>query len=375
MYFVKANESYEAPIEENAVVDTDLAYDANEVSMECAMFAFEATHMAVDAYHEVLTEADGDGEKSMFGKFKDKMVAIKDKVVKFVKDLWQKLKNLFTKIIYWFTTRLDPVQVFLKRYAEKANACKAITVKHDYNNELIVLELVHGGASFIGGIVKKFFDTLSTIAGHAGATQAHMAADTANETLKAAGVKDQNGKDINVLDDKQMISMIMAGLPPEIKKQIEASGIKIESVADITKGFRAIFDAAAAAAKAEYKKQIIHTTGPELVKALRSHEIAVNNMKSFSAGIGNLFKSIEVTINKPDGTRGLSVGINPIYKLLAFISNIVSTTILWSQKLVLALRSDIKRAASGQNLELSEGGEAKKESAEMFGNMLESLTF
>jgi len=408
MLFIKSNLEYENPVFESEFSDCDVAADARELELECAMFRFECVHATIEAYHAVLEDdasgansndnssSDSKDERGMFDKLKDKLKGMKDKVVSFIKKIWNKLKTMFNKIVYWFTTRLTPASVFLKKYGEAASKVDKFEVKHDYSAELMILAGIITGSKMLGNIVKTFFDGAKDMAR---AIKAQGITDLKSATQASAnyqkssptgmvGDKDQvdaAGQKAQQLE-QVLVEAVKNNLPKELEKIIDVN--KIHNINDIVKAAKDNFEGIKNEALKKYNEQKYMVSGKQLCDALRVNEPSVNLYKGFSAGIGNLLKSIEIDLAKPDGSRTLSISVNPVYKLLSFISSLVSMCIVQSQKLILSLRADIKHCAGGtgtgsSDSDKKDGGDKKEEAkpaaeegnkeSAYFGGMLDVL--
>ena len=344
MFFIKANQDFSLPIDESANISSDLVSIANEIELECAMYNFETVHEAVETFHSVLEEDAGGDEKSRFQKFKDKMGAAKDKFVAFLKRVWQRIKDMFTKVIYWISTKISSNKSFAEKMG-KENLGK-VKVKYDYS------------ASFKA--MSDAYPKLNTLG------NAYM------ELFKAKDFRKEVGKDVR--NDKDFASQFDDEVLDEYTK---TSGVgSPDSVGKI---------------KEEYRKGICvekeeEVEGKNLLNILTTYAPTVDGFKKFNVGIMNFFKALEGQIKNPSGDISVKVGLNPIYKVLTLISSLVSTTIVCAQKLILAIRSDIKRSKggssdSGKAAEDNKGGEAKTDdtknepdtSAAYFTGMLDSL--
>jgi len=344
MFFNKVNMGFDLPVEESVDVSSDLVSIANEIELECAMYNFETVHEAVETYHAVMEEDTNSGgdEKSRFQKFKDKMGAAKDKFIAFLKRIWQHIKDLFTKVIYWISTKISSNKDFAAKY-EKENLGK-VKVKYDYTESFKNMAAAQPKLMGIGDSYMKEFE------------------DKANR--KAIGSDVRN----NEVDAKAFDELTLEVYNGELPFA------KANSVGEIKETFR----------KAILIEKEEEVDGKTLLNILKSNAPTVEGFKKFNVGIMNFFKAIEGQVKKPDGGISVKIGLNPIYKVLSLVSSLVSTNIVCAQKLILAIRSDIKRSKGGSSSSSdkpAEGGaeakpaekaEGKTESA-YFGGMIDSL--
>jgi hypothetical protein len=336
MYFTSVNESAHVELFDPALEVGDIGSIARSIEMECALFGFESTHIAVESFHSAVledgAEAAASDDKSRFDKFKEKAGAIKDKFLKFLKNIWQKIKDMFTKVIYWISTKISSNKDFAAKY-EKENLGK-VKVKYDYTNS---------------------FKNIST--------RYPQLVKAGNDALE--GFKNDRASGSSVKTD------LAANDMAEVVSEELGLGT-ISNINDLKDAYR----------KAICIEKEGEADGKQLVALLKSNAPTVEGFKKFNAGVMNFFKAIEGRVKNPKGDISVKVGINWWYKLASLISSLVSTTIVSAQKLILAIRSDIKKSVNGG----SSAGEAGKSESEgaakpaegasestLFSGLLESL--
>lgn len=261
----------------------------NATLFECEVDTFYALH---ESTLSVVTESD----ESDDGENKGRLEKLKDGFVKFIKAIWDRIKNLFTRIIYWFTTKITSNDKFLQKYESL--------------DKDTLLETVEKPKYKYAEVYEWLTDVYSNLSASASSVEALF--------KKTWGVNDIS-----------------------VRLTAELSGIStqfsIGSEEDFIKSVKEHLDEPAES----------RTVG-QLLNTLRRNSITVANMKKYSAGIMNFFKAILVSTKKPGGGFTLKVRLNELYKTMRLISKVITIIISYTYKVTLAIRSDISKALKGK---------------------------
>ena len=340
MFFTTVNESAGVGIF-NEHVSVDLESMAHEIEMECAIYKFENMHTAVESYHAVMEEeAAGGDDKGRFDKFKEKVGAVKDRFLKFLKSIWQRIKDMFNRVIYWVTTKISSNKSFAEKMG-KENLGK-VKVKYDYKTSFENMSKAQDNLTSLGD---QYMKVMSSDYGKSASRDARNDSDKADEI---------NERLLNHYND--VVGIGHPGSYNEIKDEFR-KGIVVEKEEDVE--------------------------GKTLLGILNSAAPTVDGFKRFNVGIMNFFKAIEGQIKNPKGDISVKVGMNIYYKFVSLISTLVSINIVSAQKLILAIRSDINRSKGGESAAAAPAGDAgkaeekpaegKTESA-LFGDLINTLS-
>jgi len=281
---------------------------ANDIQMDCYISLFDINHIITESYLAVLEDDqsddnnDADTSDDANDSSKDekgKLAKIKDKVVGFIKGIWEKLKNMFNRFLYWITTKITSNDKFIKEYEGKTLG--KVKVKYDYDQSFDHIINSYEGYKVYGEAVDKLFKESRQIKSNGG----DIIGDIASDIYAGIGLLQISEK--SKIDDPR--KLIKTQLMIELDNEHEVDG-------------------------------------SALLTTLKTNAPTVDGFKKYSAGIMNFFRSLELKLKNPDGSRTLKINVNPLYKLMSLCSYNVTTCIVSAQKLILSIRSDIKKSAA-----------------------------
>ena len=297
MIYIKQPEQYLGILD--VCEDAQIIEMANEIELECAISTFDMYHTTIISKTALLESDDPSSDDS--GEDQEDSAgagvpasntgnkSMLEKAKAFIKNIWDKIKNAITRLIYWFTTKIKSNTDFIKDIEAKGNDVLNKSVKAKYNYKESFKTLLDSYDSYMEG---------------------------ANR-LKDIFEKSRKEEDHSLLD--MFLGAFLDNLP--VSKD------------DFNNSFRNEMNEL-------FKESETNMTVKEMVDTLKTHSVKIDGLKKFSAGIMNFFKAINISIKR------MSISLSPIYKLMSAMSSCITIIITNTYKMTLAIRNDIKHGVS-----------------------------